>query len=507
MFLTPSTTGNVLLLAIVGLIAGHSWHLYRQGRWLMLDPLNAFWAGILVVYIQQPIASSGVFISWHSEAVFDKTLFATLFGLVFVVAGYEMSWGLVLAKKIPQPPARLNSGSLLLASLVLMALGLVEYAYIINLSGGLNEWLSVGRGGTNYEKVQGYWPMLTELLPAGVAMLLFRANLHRISTLGKILAWLAAGLMWWWFLYLGTRSHLIAFTILMLAAFYLPRHRNPNVAVALGAFLALQIIVSFQENYRGYFTSLSFNLKTIDKQEMWHTILPDFLGGDSATKHAQLSEGAEFNCAMAVVELVPDRVPYNHGYGFLEFFTRPIPRAIWPNKPYPHLESVQGVLREGNLSDSNNQIVKNQDLLMGPAFAFVGYWYYVGGFVALIIGGLITGTLLRLIRGFYELGSQNEGTMITYPFLIVIGFSEAASTPFYWVYTLPFILLPYIVAFYLCREDIILPRDRRKGRRQKRGELIPDEIPNQPDASPELALPLRPRRRNKKTNQRGTGPE
>lgn len=430
----------------------------------MLDPLNAFWAGILLCYVQQPMLASDIFISWHNEDIFVKTLFATLTGLVFVVLSYEMNWGGSIARIIPQPPARLNSEKLLIAAWSIIALGLAGYSYIINLSGGLDQWLSVGRGGTDYDKVQGYWPMLIDALPAGVFLLLFRSSAHRVSRLGSVLAYIAVALMWWWFLYLGTRSRIINLTILVLAALYLPKRRNPNFALALGIFVALQVIVDFQAAYRGNFTGLSFNMGSIDKGEMWRTILPGVLGGDRQDKRAQVSQGAEFNCAMAVMELVPQKVPYNYGYGFLELLTRPIPRAIWPNKRYPHLESVQGVLFEGHLSDSINPNVRNEELLMGPSFGFVGHWYYVGGFVGLVLGALMTGTLLRMIREFYNVGERGEGTMITYPFLVSIGFLEASATPLYWVYNLPFVLLPFFVMFYFCREEGIQARLRATSR-------------------------------------------
>ena len=106
---------------------------------------------------------------------------------------------------------------------------------------------------------------------------------------------------------------------------------------------------------------------------------------------------------------------------------------------------------------------------MGPAFGFVGHWYYVGGFLGLAIGGVITGILLRLIRGFYDWGRHNESVVVIYPYLLSIGFGEAAATPMGWVTGLPFVLLPLIILLRLCQQTHI--RKRKKRGMQDGGEL------------------------------------
>lgn len=469
MFLTQSFFGDILLIILISMIGLHTYYLFKKKRWFALDPLNAFWAGIFICYVYQSISGSSVLIAWHNEGVFIETLLATIFGVAFVLLGYESKSGAYLAKKIPQPPARLSSPKLLLASLVAIAVGFLGYAYVISMSGGMSYWLSIGRGGTDYELVKGYIPEFTQALPAGVALLLFWANLKKVPVQGKILAWVAGVAMCWWFLYLGTRSRLIGFTIVMLAAYYLPRRRNPHLALLFVIMLALQVIVDFQANYRSNFINLSFNFDQIDKDLMWKRILPSFMGGDKELKQSEINTGSELNCAMAVIELVPDKVSYNYGYGFLQIFTNPIPQAVWPSKIYPHLESVQGVLREGGLSMSVNAGVKNQSLLMGPAFSFTGSWFYVGGYIGLMIGGSFVGIMLRTIRKYYDFGRRNQGMIIIYPFLVVIGFIEASATPVYWIYSLPFVIILYIVILFLCAEKA--PLENRLRRVKSRVQL------------------------------------
>ena len=56
--MNPDSTllGDLLLLCIAGLMIAHTLSLIRRKRLLLLDPLFAFWAGILVIYVGQPLS-------------------------------------------------------------------------------------------------------------------------------------------------------------------------------------------------------------------------------------------------------------------------------------------------------------------------------------------------------------------------------------------------------------------------------------------------------------------
>ena len=268
-----------------------------------------------------------------------------------------------------------------------------------------------------------------------------------------------------------------------MGAYYLPKRKSPPLVLAGAVFSGLVHSGSnFQGAYRDKFTNLSLNLDQIDLREARGSVLPFFLGGDQALQADAISSGIEFNCVMSVVELVPDQVPYNYGYGYLELFTRWIPRAIWPDKIYPQMEAVQGVLREAQLSGAN---VRDSDILMGPAFTFVGHWFYVAGPIGLILGGLLTGVLFRTIRTIYDRGNRSEGDILIYVSLIGIGFSEAASTPLAWLSTLPFVLGPLALILFLCRasirkmetaESVVVAGKRERGSSQSFELITPQFI-------------------------------
>jgi hypothetical protein len=158
----------------------------------------------------------------------------------------------------------------------------------------------------------------------------------------------------------------------------------------------------------------------------------------------------EYSCAMAVVDVVPDEVPYNYGYCLLEFFTRIVPRAFWPDKIYPHYEAFTPVYEKAHLT-AHVIPTSRRRILAGPAFTFVGHWYAVGGPVALVLASFLTGIMLRAILGIHVRERSNEGNLILYGHLIMVGFAEVASTPLFFLFSLPFKLVPLLVVLWLAR--------------------------------------------------------
>lgn len=451
MNLTQYPWANLWIVATVALIGWHVYYMHRKGRLFIFDPLFTFWGGFYICYIKQPLAYADIFVSWHSPGAFEKTLFFSFVGVACVIWGYELGVGDRLARKLPNYTPALDPNHFFIAGLLIAAIGVGDYYFLFKSAGGMWEWLSWGRGGTDYDNVNGYVRELEKLSPIGAYLLILHVRMHPVGRLKKILAWGFGCLLWLWYLYLGTRSRIIGLGIFMGTAYYMPRHKNPNLLLVVPAFVVLIILTNFQASYRGGFTNLSFHLDDIDMEDAKARCLPGFLGGDKELQRKEVSKGIDFNVAMATVDLVPNDVPYNYGWGMMEFVTRPIPRAVWPDKRYPGMESIQGVMREGQLSQAK---VSGNDLLMGPAFTFLAFWYYILGPLSVIVGGFYTGILFRTIRGFLERDLRSEGNLIIYGTLTIIGFNEAAATPFGWIYDFPISsIVPLTLLLYLCRKD------------------------------------------------------
>ncbi|MBM4147418.1 MAG: hypothetical protein FJ224_00010 [Lentisphaerae bacterium] len=441
---------EMAVFGIVLLMAAHAIHQSHFRRWLAISPLNAFWAGVIVCYVIQPLIYGNVFSDWHGRAVVERSLWWILVSLACVVAGYESRIGAALGARLPRLPERLSGNRMFIAACTLIAVGLAGYAYVIASAGGLRQWLSVARGGTDWGSVSSYVAGLINLVPLGVGLFLFRVELGHGKPLERYAMWGAACLVLLWFAYLGSRSRIIEFGIVMLGAFYLPRHRNPPGWLLAAAFVALFILSGFLGAYRENFTNLSFNLDQVSWEEAGAEVLPGRIEDARSREGRGVSRGIEFNCVATIVKLVPDRVPYNRGYSLLEFLTRPIPRAIWPDKRYPALEAAYPILKQGRLSTTLVKTSK-RPLLMGPSFTFAGHWYAAGGPALLMVAGFLTGCMLKMIAAIYERLPRHEGDTILFAHLVMIGFKEAAATPLVWVFGLNSQVIPLVIALVLCR--------------------------------------------------------
>lgn len=449
MLFTPSIIDDLLIIAIAGTMALHSLRLASQRRWLAFDPLNFFWLFAFSTYVMQPIMFHNSLVEWNGQNMVTLALFYSFLAMVAVAVGYELATGVRLGLKLPVFPLRLNPVRFRNVGIVLIFLGLIGYAYLIASAGSLRAWLSVARGGTDYEAINAWYGQLAFFLPLGIILLNFHVEMHPEPQVFRFSVWALAVLNLLFMLYLGTRSRLISSSVMLMAAYYLPRRRNPPLALLVVMGLTLYIVANFQLYYRDKFTNLSLNIDQIDMQEARERIAPEFLGGNTAAREKDYNPAGEFNLVVTTIDLVPRDVPFNYGYGFLEIFTRPIPRAIWPDKRYPGVEAYQGVLR--SLGNPSPATVRDTDLIMGPAFTFVGCWYYAGGLLAVIVAGILTGMFLRLIRTIYDRDPSNESNILFYSQVAMIGASEAIS-PLGWIFWFPFAIIPLLIFFRICRQ-------------------------------------------------------
>jgi len=448
---TPSIVVDVLLLMIAGIMVGHALTLKLRRRFVVFDLLNMFWAGAIILYLYQPIVFFDYFVAWYGQDVLEETLLWVLLGLSFVVIGYEGRWGVRWGKMVPALPQHLSGQGLFGAALSLIALGLYGYSVEFASAGGIERWASVARGGTDWDKVSGYAAILTSLLPAGVGLLVLHVEMHRATPLKRSLAWFVFALMLLWFLYLGTRNRTVVMVMTALMAHYLPRRKNPRPLLLVAVFLALFATSNFLGQYRQNFFNLSFNFENINWDEAIAQSLAGILPGTQVKNKASVSKGIEFGCTMAAVKLVPNKIPFNYGYSELEFLTRIVPRSIWPEKRYPHYEAFTPIYQMEDLSQYWVPYATTP-ILAGPSFGYIGHWYAVGGAVALVFAGLFTGGLFRAIRTIFNRPEKREGDLVLYMLVIVpIGFGEAASTPLFWILTLPPMLMPLLVLVYLAR--------------------------------------------------------
>jgi len=451
--ITGSLIADSLLFLILGSLLFRIYSLKKVNRFFLFDPLMFFWVGALVIYVLEGFSNYKFYVSWFGEDTVLKVLLSVLIGIQFLHLGYRLPIGRWLANRLPEPPAHLNPNMLFVLSLGLICVGLFGWYMQIMTAGSFAAWAAVPRGGEDWAQLSGYVTLMANFLTVGISIFVLHVEMHKRRIFLKFLAWSLLLLLLLFFLYLGSRSRTIATIVIGLMAWSLPRRKSPSFIFLLPLFLGLYLVTAFQAEYRGNFKNLSFNLDQIEFSEVPSKIFPSFLTGDESQK--SVSPGSEFGMTAAVIQVVPEQVPYNFGYEFLQLFTHPIPRSVWPNKPFPRGEVWSDIHAVAGTSTYWVEFVA-RPFLAGPSPGYIASWLYIGGLIGLLVGGIITGALLRMLRGIYDRSSANEGFVVLYMVLAPIGFGEATGHPFSWIYALPLILIPILIILRIVKRRIKL---------------------------------------------------
>ncbi|MEM7682698.1 MAG: hypothetical protein AAF288_12135 [Planctomycetota bacterium] len=435
MIFTSSFTVDLILVLLIGVIAGHTLWLMKNKRFFVFDPINVFWAGTAMILIMQPIQFWDFFFDWYSEATVAKTLGWTLFAVVMIIVGYEMKPGVKVGMRAPRLPAVLDQNKLLLAAMGLVGLSMFGYMLMFYSAGGLRAWASASRGDTQSENLPSWVYLFINfqyMLPGATAFLLMGMYLTHSNKMTKLLGWLLFSVVMLWILYLGSRSRVVLLAMGGLAAVYIPKAKNPKLRILLPMFMALMMVAPFLAAYRDKFTDFSFNLSQINLEEAKDVVLPSFLGGtdDTLTIARDLPRGTEFDVVCATIESVPERHNFAYGYSFVGVGTKFIPRRIWPGKRYPHGEAVTPIYEDYDLTQLWIDYGA-KPILAGPAFSYVAFYWLQAGPLGLALAGLIMGGAFRAVRVYFDREPGNMSHALVLTSVLPLAFNDALSTPIF----------------------------------------------------------------------------
>lgn len=408
-----------------------------------LNPINTFWLGYVYFAALEPALRLGDWVSLFGEATFRKALLMYIVAGMAVCVGSRISYADRIASQLPKVRVEHSERRLLFLGFAILFTGLAAHAYIVAISGGWTEYISVGRTSTKYLEFSAYINSLVYFEPLGILVLLAYCQSKRAGHLLRVLVICLFGLQALWFLYSGTRSGMIALTVIYFGAKYGPIRKNPRSVELAVAVVSLVVIVGFIQTYRYEFFGGQFN-NSESPDELLANSLRSYVG--DATE-SDVPVGSEFGMTLAAAEYIPSTLPFEYGYQFLEIFTRGIPRQLWPEKVYPEGESWDSFHRVAGTSQSLN----SAGLLAGPTAGFAAKWYYAGGWIGLLIGGLTAGFALRIAYGWTSRIPGMTGAIIATA-TANIGFSEVL-TPVTWIVSwLPSFGLVVLLTVMVMRE-------------------------------------------------------
>jgi hypothetical protein len=167
----------------------------------------------------------------------------------------------------------------------------------------------------------------------------------------------------------------------------------PVAVTALPLFLFFTFLGDNRDVFKAYFAGQRFEPKQVD------STLP---AADRFRRKYDNPDFANFDFLTYTVSVVPEKTGmYTYGLQYLQLFTEPIPRKLWPDKPVGSPVPLFNINAYGNF--------------VGRTVSLVGDGWMNGGWVGLIITVGIVGTLLGLAhRWFWNIADKNNIAALVY---------------------------------------------------------------------------------------------
>jgi hypothetical protein len=430
------------MLATMG---GHLLYIYVTRKWVFFSPLNAFYVGIGIYFCLSLLNQTPQLVSLYGAWVVNTVGALAEFSILCVIIGYESMASRRVGHELGVLPA-FNPEKILHAGFAWVIVGHLCQAYMIWRTGGVGAYFAHFKPDSQASGSDSVMVALTASLVyittfgAFLLLLSLQKQRQRPTTTLLIIAYVVLhGL---YLVYTGSRSRTIDYVAAVLIGIYFPRGRNPSARLLFLCALLLVIVVPVQRAYRERFRSFRFNLGDVPEQEMARNILMSYWVPEDAA-----ASGSEAAVACAVVRYVPDVIPYDHGRMILALGTRSIPRALWPGKIYPDGEAWDKIFRR--LAGRSH--INKAGFASGPASTFVGYWYYIGGWIGIIIGGVLTGWFFRAIEIYTDRQRDNPFAALLARIFCYAGFTHATA-PFDFFHVLAPMIPIFLVTAWLCRE-------------------------------------------------------
>ena len=462
----------LLAIALVPAVSvAREWR--AAGTWHFLNPVNAFWLAFVYVGVAQPLLSGDKWIPFYGESVFLQTLaMALVLGIAFAV-GYGLPVARPWSRVIPDFSVP-SSSKVFWAGLLLLAIGMLGYAIIVTTGGGLWQYLSAPSENIDFE-LSGYVYTLPRVATLGLMVLLCHAFSQRDAWLykGGMVALAVVNTLWQ--AYTGTREGTIVMLVILFGSIYAAQRRNPPLLAVAVLLPTIFFVFGFIPTYRSGFRDLSFNLEDKPREVVDRSFGffsdPEF--GSRAPSTYQREKGpdlwSDFGMAISVAYYVPDRVGYDYGQMLLEIVTRPIPRSFWPGKDYPESRAWDRFHRVSGISDALNPAGYRS----GPSPTMIGKYFYIGGWVGLVLGGLFSGLCFRILWEFLS----RQLHLVTGVILLVasagLGGMEMIH-PLAWSvnFWLPTVFAPFLLFVWISRDTNHKPH-RQANDGDKRATPIP----------------------------------
>jgi hypothetical protein len=406
----------------------------------VFEPIYLFALSYFVLFTLHPVAqlitSAGAptFVGYAIGQTYGTALAIGAVGAVLFYVGYYLPLGRDLGQRLPLPLASWSSASLA-AYVVLAAVAAIgALSLFLFTNGGLSilgAFFS-GRNPTSSTALQqssGYLysaPLL--LAPVGILVISLNGQRWRLGAfLGLALVAASQVLT----IGLGGRSWILPALVALFFIWYLRRNARPGPAVIT---IALALIFLFG-------VTLPRQYRNTDSRNtpLSQILIDDILSPGPSLQDFFAREDTAMVDGLAVeLQFVPQHIPYQLGRTYLEAASRPVPRAVWADKPRAAETQLMATIWP--------QLATGGVLF---SFSIFGEPYLNFGWLGVTAAALLFGVFWRVLYAWFKRAPRNPWVFslysLSWPFLFV--YMSGGIGLFYQrhlIYVLP-VLLAYLL--------------------------------------------------------------
>jgi hypothetical protein len=358
------------------------------------DPFEPIIVGVLAYGVMFVIRPASMIVSNHVAydgpqrstsvaSTFSEMLVLALLGALAFVLGYELSLGRRLATRL-RSPCGYDGRRLVAAAFGTAAIAILSFVVFLASSPSGFSTLGLilrGRSAELSETVEStsFYVWFSFLLLVPATLILVAVGVERRSKLLLFAGALLAGLYLFRTIPLGDRTVLLPFVGGLLVLHYVRRSVRPSLTTILAVAAVALVGSSFLSDLRGRGTRNESVPETIVRAVHPARIASPFTSGPDSEMAPVLA---------AALSVIPEQLLHTYGGTiFGDLIARPVPRALWTDKPDPPRDKLIARLwpREA------------QSEAINPEFSVLLYFYWDFGAPGIIVGLVLYGIGARLL--------------------------------------------------------------------------------------------------------------